>query len=103
MDITNQYELQQEAKEIAIMAKLEEKEYGMEPSDYIHQACDGHQSVIYTYKAGLLCLECDRDDGEQYLEDNEFQAISYQDHVTKLAYAILMSECLAQLSELEDA
>lgn len=103
MDITNQYELEQEAKQIAIMAKREQKEYGMWPIDYIHEQCDGHQCVIYTYKAGLLCLECDRDDGEQYLEDIEYQATSYQNHVTKLAYAILFSECLAQLVELEDA
>ena len=103
MDITNQYELQKEAKEIAIMAKLEEKEYGMEPSDYIHQACDGHECVIYTYKAGKLCLECNRDDAESFLEEIDYRASSYADYVTKLAYAILFSECMAQLNELEDA
>jgi hypothetical protein len=90
MTINNQYELEQEAKEIAKMAMIEKREYGMDPSDYIHQACDGHECVIYTYKAGLLCLECDREDGEAFLEDMYgYKFTNYTDHVTKLAYAIL--------------
>ena len=89
MTINNQHELEQEAKEIAKMAMLEEREYGTDPIDYIHQLCDGHECVIYTYKAGLLCLECDRQDGENYLEDMGYKFTDYADHVTKLAYAIL--------------
>jgi len=89
MTINNQYELEQEAKEIAKMAMIEKREFGTDPSDYIHQACDGHECVIYTYKAGLLCLECDTHDGENYLEDMGCEFNDYADHVTKLAYATL--------------
>ena len=67
MTISNQYELEQEAKSIAKCAMMEKREYGTNADDYIHQICDGHESVIYTYKAGLLCLECDRDNAEYHL------------------------------------
>ena len=100
MTINNQYELEKEAKEIAKMAMIEKREYGTDPSDYIHQTCDGHECVIYTYKAGLLCLECDRDNGEYQLEEIGYQATSYADYVTKLAYAILFDACITAFYEL---
>lgn len=100
MTIKNQYELEQEAKEIAKMAMIEQREFGTDPSDYINQACDGHESVIYTYKAGLLCLECDRDNAEYQLEEIDYQAASYADYVTKLAYAILFDACMTAFYDL---
>ena len=100
MTIKNQYELEQEAKEIAKMAMIEQREFGTDPSDYINQACDGHESVIHTYKAGLLCLECDRDNAEYQLEEIDYQAASYADYVTKLAYAILFDACMTAFYDL---
>lgn len=100
MTIKNQYELEQEAKEIAKMAMIEQREFGTDPSDYINQTCEGHECVIYTYKAGLLCLECDRDNAEYQLEEIDYQAVSYADYVTKLAYAILFDACMTAFYEL---
>lgn len=100
MSISNQYELEQEAKEIAKMAMIEQKEFGTDVSEYISQTCEGHESVIYTYKAGLLCLECDRDNAECQLEEIDYQAASYADYVTKLAYAILFDACMTAFYEL---
>jgi len=100
MTINNQYELEKEAKEIAKMAMIEQREFGTDASEYIHQACDGHECVIYTYKAGLLCLECDRDNAEYQLEEIDYQAASYADYVTKLAYAILFDACMTAFYDL---
>ena len=95
MTISNQYQLEQEAKSIAKMAMAEQREYGTDAADYIHQVCDGHESVIYTYKAGLLCLECDRDNAEYHLEEIDYQFTSYADYVTRLAYAILFDASIS--------
>ena len=100
MTISNQYQLEQEAKSIAKMAMIEERESHTDTADFMHQMCDGHESVIYTYKAGLLCLECDRDNAEFHLEEIGYQAASYADYVTRLAYAILFDACMTALYEL---
>ena len=100
MTINNQYQLEQEAKSIAKCAMMERREYGTDAADYIHQVCDGHESVIYTYKAGLLCLECDRDNGEEHLEEVGYEAVSYADYVTRLAYAILFDASITAFYEL---
>ena len=100
MTVSNQYQLEQEAKSIAKMAMAEQREYGTDAADYIHQVCDGHESVIYTYKAGLLCLECDRDNAEEHLEEIDYKAASYDDYVTRLAYAILFDACITAFYEL---
>jgi len=100
MTISNQYQLEQEAKSIAKMAMIEERESHTDTADFIHQICDGHESVIYTYKAGLLCLECDRDNAEFHLEEIDYQAASYADYVARLAYAILFDACMTALYEL---
>lgn len=100
MTINNQYELEQEAMRIAKEAMEEQANNHIDASEYIHQVCDGHECVIYTYKAGLLCLECDREDGENYLEDLGYQATSYADHVTQLAYSILFRACMSAFWDL---
>tara|TARA_R110000764_G_scaffold22907_1_gene56536 strand:+ start:364 stop:777 length:414 start_codon:yes stop_codon:yes gene_type:complete len=100
MTISNQYELEQEAKSIAKCAMMEKREYGTNADDYIHQICDGHESVIYTYKAGLLCLECDRDNAEYHLLEIDYKAASYADYVTRLAYAILFDASITAFCEL---
>ena len=100
MTISNQYQLEQEAKSIAKCAMMEKREYGTDAADYIHEVCDGHESVIYTYKAGLLCLECDRDNAEYHLEEVGYEAASYADYITRLAYAILFDASITAFYEL---
>lgn len=98
--INNQYELELAAKEIAMAALIESKEYGADPYEMIHQIVDGHECVIYTYKAAILCTECNRDNGEAQLDEIDFKAESFDDYVTKLAYAILLDEACKQYGEL---
>jgi hypothetical protein len=89
----NDYILEQEAKEIIAQGIIEEKEYGVPALEYAQQACDGHQWVIYTYKAMLLCAECDTSAGEEYLEDcgREFELIR------RACYQISLCDTLKRL------
>jgi hypothetical protein len=97
----NDYLIREKAKEIAADALLEATEYGSDPHDLMHEICDGHEWVIYTYKAIKLCAECDTSDGEQYLEDLGIdQFDSFADHATKLAFATLLGACHSAYAEL---
>lgn len=88
------YMICQESKEIITQGIIEEKEYGLPALEYAQQACDGHQWVIYTYKAILLCAECDTSAGEDYLEDCGREFSSFSEHATALAYATLLNACI---------
>tara|TARA_R110000822_G_scaffold55939_1_gene141663 strand:- start:664 stop:963 length:300 start_codon:yes stop_codon:yes gene_type:complete len=98
--IKNQYDLESAALDIALMALAEAKEYGSDPYEIIHQMVDGHECVIYTYKAAILCTECNRENGEEQLDEIDFKAKSFNEYVTKLAYAILLDEACKQYGEL---
>ena len=98
--IKNQYDLQSAALDIALMALAEYKKYGSDPYEMMHQLVDGHECVIYTYKAAILCNECDRDNGQAQLDETDFNSTSFDDFVTKLAYAILFDEACTQYGEL---
>jgi len=98
--IKNQYDLESAALDIALTALAEAKEYGADPYEMIHQLVDDHECVIYTYKAAILCTECDRDNGEAQLDETDFKAKSFDDYVTKLAYAILLDEACKQYGDL---
>lgn len=98
--INNQHELEAAAKDIAMSVLIEEREYGSDPHEMMHQMVDGHECVIYTYKAAILCTECNRDNGEAQLDEIDFKAKSFDDYVTKLAYAILLDEVCKQYGEL---
>ncbi len=37
--------------------------------DRVHETVDGHEWVIYHYKALLMCAHCNVDQGEEFLED----------------------------------
>jgi len=98
--IKNQYELEQEAKSIAIAAQEDHKANGTDVWDYMHEVCDGHPCVIWTYKAGMMCLECDRDNAEYQLDEIGYELKDYSDYVTKLAYTILFDACTTAYVEL---
>lgn len=44
-------------------------DYMDEMNDLAHETADGHEWVIYTYKAHTLCLHCNTDMGEERLEE----------------------------------
>ena len=99
----NDYILRQEAKEIAAAALLEQKEYGTDAGEMLNQMCDGHEWVIHTYKAIILCAECDTNEGEDYLDDIGYEKFdSFANHATQLAYATLLGACHEAYAELEN-
>ena len=102
MTISNQYELEQEAIRIAKEAIEAQAKHGQDASEYMHETCDGHESVIWTYKAGLMCLECDRDNAEYQLEEAGYQFTDYSDYVTTLAYTILFDACMTAFYDLRE-
>lgn len=94
----DQYLLRQEAKRIVEDAIAEESEFDVPALETVQQSCDGHQWVIYTYKAILLCAECDTSEGEEWLDDVSSEYTSFGDHAAKLAYATLLAACMNQLN-----
>ena len=97
----NQYELEKEAIRIAQEAETEFLNHNMDVYEYLHQTCDGHEWVIYTYKAVQLCAECDTSEGEEQLEDVDFRPASFADHACQLAYATLFNACVLAFDNLE--
>ena len=96
----NDFILRQEAKALAEQAIAEVEHYGGDHFELLEQAVDGHEWVIYTYKALLLCAECDTRDGEQYVEDTGQQTASIGELATVTAYATLLSAARDELCKL---
>ena len=94
----SQYLLRQEAKRIVEDAIEEEGEFDVPALETVQQICDGHQWVIYTYKAILLCAECDTSEGEEWLEGVGSEYDSFGEHASKLAYATLLTACIHKLN-----
>ena len=98
----NNYELQQEAKRLAQECFNEGDEGGNDPNEYLWQTCDGHEWAIYTYKALLLCAECDTSEGEDYLEGLDMQHNSLAEHACAVAFATLYCAAMDELADIED-
>ena len=99
--INNQYELEQCAIEIATNAQNEFLKFNMDVYDYMHQVCDGHEDVIYTYKAIQLCANCDTENGEEQLQEIGYEAATFNEYASKLAYATLFDACVLAFDNLE--
>ena len=97
----NNYELQQEAKRLAQECFDEGDTHGEDPNEYLWQTCDGHEWAIYTYKALLLCAECDTSEGEDYLEGVGMEFDSLAQHACTVAFATLYCAAMDALAELE--
>ena len=98
----NNYELQQEAKRLA-QECFDEGDQGYDdPNDYLWQTCESHEWAIYTYKALMLCAECDTSDGEDFLEglgDNDWKDLA--DHACAVAFATLYNAAMDALADIE--
>ena len=92
--------LRQEAKLLAEQILDEVAHYGGDHFERLEQAVNGHEWVIYTYKALLLCAQCDTSEGEQYVEDMGQQSASIGELATVTAYATLLSAARDELCEL---
>ena len=100
--VINDYLLNQEARAI-VDEILSQADEGQDIEELIHQTVDGHEWVIYTYKALKLCAECNTTEGEAMLEDTGQTFTSLSDHATAVAYWKLRSACCNYLNELQEA
>ena len=77
-------------------------EGGNDPNEYLWQTCDGHEWAIYTYKAMLLCAECDTSEGEDYLNGLGMEYNSLAEHACAVAFATLYCAAMDALADIED-
>ena len=106
--VINDYILNQEAREIVdeILSEAEgngQRLYREDMEDLIHQTVDGHEWVIYTYKALRLCAECNTTEGEAMLEDTSQTFSDVGEHATAVAYWTICVACYNYLNELQEA
>jgi hypothetical protein len=102
-DNINAGTLETEAKDIALAAIAEEREYNADGHQLMHEACDGHAWVIYNYKAQQLCYNCCTDWGEDYLEEcGMTEWNSLQEHTCAVAYATLLAAATEQYNTLKE-
>lgn len=85
------------AEAIADMADDETPEnYRDEMSDRAHETADGHEWVIYNYKALMLCAHCNTENGEDFMDD--VGAPSEPD-IYKLACMLAFGEMRARIEQ----
>jgi hypothetical protein len=103
--IINDHLLQKECDEIAqeIIDEFRRDHFGEGLSDYsdemsdrAHETADGHEWVIYNYKALMLCAHCDTENGEELLEDI---GIPKEPDIYKLATMIAYGEIRARIDQ----
>ena len=94
----NDHILNQEARSISdeILTQAQETD---DINDLIHQACDGHEWVIYTYKALKLCAECNTGEGDQLLYDTGQKFDDIGEHASALAYWTLYQAIVDCITE----
>lgn len=98
----NDYTLNEEAKELAAQVLREEKEYGTDAQEMLHEMCDGHEWAIYTHKALQVCAECNTDEGEEYLEGLGQSYTDIGAHASAVAYATLLAKATEHYNELSE-
>lgn len=101
--------LQREADQIAkeIFDEIMGPHLGENPEDYreemderAHEAADGHEWVIYNYKALMVCAHCDVSQGEEFLED---AGMPEEATIHRIACTIVYGELRARImAEIED-
>lgn len=65
-----------------------------------HEVAFSHEWSIYTYKALLVCAECDTSSGEEWLADIGQTFDSIGDHATAVVGATLYCLAMEELGEL---
>lgn len=67
--------------------------------DRAHEAADGHEWVIYNYRALMLCAHCDTSDGEDFLDDVGFEWNQGESTIYTVATAIAYGEMRARIEQ----
>jgi len=72
-----------------------------EAYDITHQFADSCEWVIYTYKAHMLCLNCNTDNGQAFVDDCCSGVSMFYDKLAMtLAYGELHSRIISELTDL---
>lgn len=109
----NDYILDQESAEIAktiwneILAEnsdsLSNQEIFDLSQDKVHEAVDSHQWIIYTYKAHEICQNCNRENGEAFLEEvGPIRETTYDNLAITIAYGEMFYRVQNSLCDLFD-
>jgi hypothetical protein len=73
-----------------------------EASNLAHQYADGSEWVIYHDKAHMLCLYCNTDGGEEFVDDcYASERMTYDQMGSALAYGEIFHRTLLAINDLE--
>lgn len=111
-DTVHEYSLREECERIAqdifdeAMDDLDARETAEDKRDDMmdraHEDVDGHQWVIYHYRAHQVC-QCNTDLGEAFLEDTGMPAeVTYDSLASLIAYGEMRGRVEARIQELVD-
>ena len=68
------------------------------------ETTDGHEYVIYTHKALMICAHCDTSKGEEFLEDEGMpEEVTLSSIVTLIVYGEMRGRIEEELEELIDS
>lgn len=74
--------------------------------DRVSEVADSSEHVIYHYKAHKLCLECNTDQGEEFLDDcydRFYHGKSYDELASIIAYGEIQSRIQSAIHEIFQA
>lgn len=95
----------------AIFDEVMAEHAGEDPEDYredmddrAHETADGHEWVIYNYKALMLCAHCDVSQGEEFLEDIGMpEEVTIHNLACTIAYGEMRARIMDEINNLIDA
>jgi hypothetical protein len=100
----NEYEFDTECKRLAQEA-LEQTENDQNAAiDLANEYADSHEWVIYHYKALRICVECNVDQGESFLEDIGMpENVTLNSLASLIVYGEMQARISAYIDEIADA
>lgn len=99
----NDYILEQEAKSLAEEAFSECNGDMQDADQWLWEAVDSHEWVIYYHQAGMLCVHCNTDDGADWLDGVGLEPTNDVDKLhTQIAFATLYAKASRYLQEMSE-
>lgn len=101
MTITSDFQLTDYAHDIAHDIARDAKDFE-QATDWAHEAADGSEHVIYTYKAHSVCQHCNVDQGEAFYIDcySGTRLKTYDEIASIMAYGELLARIQGKLWEI---
>lgn len=80
------------------------EQYSDEMSDRAHEMADGHEAVIYNYRAIQICANCDTTLGEEFVEDTGLpENPTFESIACAIAYGQMRGQIEQELQEIVEA